>query len=170
MKWIYPLLGAALIGTSFGAAAHGDETHVRKSGPVHKEQKPWGIAGDAKSVRRTIVLTMDDAMRFTPDRIEVRQGEVVRLVLRNQGSLFHEMVIGTRKELEQHAALMLKFPNMEHDEPYMAHVKPGTAGEIVWNFNRAGEFDFACLVAGHSQAGMTGRIVVSAASKKGTKS
>jgi uncharacterized cupredoxin-like copper-binding protein len=45
----------------------------------------------------------------------------------------------------------------------MAHVGPGRTGEIVWTFNRAGEFDFACLVAGHYEAGMTGRITVAAA-------
>ncbi len=57
---------------------------------------------------------------------------------------------------------MLKFPNMEHDEPYMAHVPPGKTGQIVWTFNRAGDFDFACLIAGHYQAGMVGKIIVSA--------
>ena len=70
------------------------------------------------------------------------------------------MVIGTRAELESHAALMLKFPNMEHEEPYMAHVAKGRTGQMVWTFNRAGEFEFACLVAGHFQAGMVGRITV----------
>ncbi len=105
---------------------------------------------------------MSDDMRFTPSRIEVRQGETVRLVMRNTGAVLHELVIGTPKELEAHAALMLKFPGMEHDEPYMAHVKPGETGEIVWTFNRAGEFDFACLIAGHFQAGMRGKLIVRA--------
>jgi plastocyanin len=58
--------------------------------------------------------------------------------------------------------LMKKFPNMEHDEPYMAHVEPGKQGTIVWHFNRAGEFDFACLLHGHYQAGMVGKIKVAA--------
>ena len=49
---------------------------------------------------------------------------------------------------------MLKFPNMEHDEPYMAHVKPGQKAEIIWTFNRAGTFDFACLIPGHYDAGI----------------
>jgi uncharacterized cupredoxin-like copper-binding protein len=105
---------------------------------------------------------MTDAMRFTPERIEVRQGEVVRFVLKNRGKLLHEFVLGTRKELDEHAALMLKFPGMEHDEPYMAHVKPGGQGEMVWNFNRAGVFEFACLIAGHYQAGMVGKVTVAA--------
>jgi uncharacterized cupredoxin-like copper-binding protein len=72
------------------------------------------------------------------------------------------MVIGTKKVLDEHAKMMEKFPNMEHDEPYMAHVAPGKTGEIIWTFNRAGEFDFACLIAGHYSAGMKGVIRVAA--------
>jgi uncharacterized cupredoxin-like copper-binding protein len=72
------------------------------------------------------------------------------------------MVIGTRAELDAHAALMEKFPNMAHDEPYMAHVDPGKQGGLIWTFNRPGDFEFACLVAGHYQAGMKGTISVSA--------
>ena len=136
-------------------------THDKaKKPPVKKEQKAWGIAGDAKAVKRTITLTMTDNMRFTPDKIEVKQGETVRFVLKNDGKLMHEMVIGTKQELDEHAALMMKFPDMEHDEPYMAHVGPGKTGEIIWTFNRAGDFDFACLIAGHYQAGMVGKIIV----------
>ena len=81
----------------------------------------------------------------------------------SRGKQLHELVLGTRQELDEHAALMLKFPNMEHDEPYMAHVNPGKTGEIIWNFNRPGEFEFACLIAGHYQAGMTGKITVTPA-------
>jgi uncharacterized cupredoxin-like copper-binding protein len=139
--------------------AHGD-SHRPGAGAAKKEQKAWGIAGDAKSVKRTVEFRMSDAMRFTPDRIDVRQGETVKFVLRNHGKLMHEFVIGTKQELDEHAALMVKFPDMEHDEPYMAHVAPGKTGTVIWNFNRAGEFDFACLIAGHYQAGMVGRISV----------
>jgi uncharacterized cupredoxin-like copper-binding protein/Cu/Ag efflux protein CusF len=151
---------ALLLGT---AQAH-TGAHADKPAVVKKEQKAWGIAGDAKarpgSSRRTIEITMGDDMRFVPDRFEVRQGETVRLVIHNRGKLMHEFVLGTKKELDEHAALMVKFPNMEHDEPYMAHVPPGRSGEIVWTFNRAGEFDFACLIAGHYQAGMVGKVKV----------
>ena len=140
------------------ALAHGD-AH-KKPAAIKKEQKPWGIAGDARTVKRTIEIAMTDAMRFAPDRLTVRQGETVRILIRNNGRILHELVIGTQKELDEHAALMVKFPNMEHDEPYMAHVDPGKTGQIVWHFNRAGEFHFACLIAGHYQAGMVGRITV----------
>jgi uncharacterized cupredoxin-like copper-binding protein len=84
----------------------------------------------------------------------------VRFVLHNKGKVLHEMVIGTMDELKEHAALMRKFPTMEHDAPYMAHVKPGATQEIVWQFNRPGEFNYACLVAGHFEAGMVGKVTV----------
>ena len=150
---------AMTFASSGPAMAHGD-VHSKKAAAVVKEQKPWGIAGDAKNARRTIEVRMLDSMRFVPDKLQVKQGETVRLVIRNEGKMLHEFVIGTKPELDAHAAMMIKFPNMEHDEPYMAHVPAGKTGEIIWTFNRAGDFDFACLIAGHYQAGMVGKIAV----------
>ncbi|WP_341887957.1 cupredoxin family protein [Variovorax sp. YR752] len=161
------LLALLLIAaTSTSARAHGEQDHAKKPAAVVKEQKPWGIAGDRRAARRSVEVGMGDNMRFTPARIEVRQGETLRFVIRNRGQVMHEFVIGTKQELDEHAALMAKFPDMEHDEPYMAHVPPGQTGEIVWTFNRAGEFDFACLIAGHYQAGMVGTIVVAPATHR----
>ncbi len=154
------LLAAVLALPVAPALAHGPGAHASHAGPVRKEQKPWGIAGDAKNVRRTIEVRMNDQMRFVPDRIEVRRGETVRLVVHNDGKLLHEFVMGDKAELDAHAELMKKHPGMEHDEPYMAHVDPGKKGEIVWHFNRAGDFDFGCLIAGHYDAGMVGKIKV----------
>jgi uncharacterized cupredoxin-like copper-binding protein len=80
--------------------------------------------------------------------------------VRNTGKVMHEFVIGTPAENAKHAALMARFPDMEHDEPHMAHVAPGRTGELVWTFNREGTFEFACLIAGHYSAGMVGTLVV----------
>ncbi|PLC01528.1 plastocyanin [Variovorax sp. RO1] len=160
MKSIKTLVLTSTLAFSGLALAHGDEDHSVSSGPVRKEQKNWGIAGDASAAKRTLEFKMSDSMRFTPDRIQVKQGETIRLSIRNEGQVMHEFVLGTKKELDDHAALMMKFPGMEHSEPYMAHVAPGKTGEIVWTFNRAGEFDFACLIAGHYQAGMAGKLKV----------
>jgi len=163
MKTIKALMLASTLAFSNPGFAHGDEDHSAPSGPVRKEQKEWGIAGDAASATRKLEFRMTDNMRFAPERIQVKQGETVRLSIRNDGQVMHEFVLGTKKELDEHAALMMKFPGMEHSEPYMAHVPPGKTGEIVWTFNRAGDFDFACLIAGHYQAGMVGKVKVVAA-------
>ncbi|MEN9776025.1 MAG: oxidoreductase [Pseudomonadota bacterium] len=154
------------LGLSGRLGAHGNEHHPKTAGPLVREQKDWGIAGDAKAVGRTIEVRMGDNMRFEPDRIAVQAGETLRFRIHNTGRLMHEFVIGTPAENAKHAELMIKFPNMEHDEPYMAHVAPGKTGEIIWTFNRTGRFEFACLIAGHYQAGMVGTIVVAPASRK----
>ena len=161
-RTIIAAAAAGLLAATGRVRAHGDEKHPAHAGPMKKEQKDWGIAGDASQAKRRIDVIMSDNMRFTPDRIAVKLGETVRFVHHNNGKQMHEFVIGTQAENAKHAELMLKFPNMEHDEPYMAHVAPGKTAQIVWTFNRAGQFEFACLIAGHYQAGMVGTITVSA--------
>jgi uncharacterized cupredoxin-like copper-binding protein len=71
-------------------------------------------------------------------------------------------VLGTEDELKEHAELMRKYPDMEHAEPYMAHVKPGGTERITWKFTKLGTFYYGCLVAGHFEAGMKGTVVVAA--------
>jgi uncharacterized cupredoxin-like copper-binding protein len=155
IKLIFICATLAFSGASF---AH-NSSHMTQH-PDAPEQKAWGIAGEAKSVTRTIRVAMADDMRFTPNTLVVKVGETIRLVVKNTGSAQHELVIGTQKELDTHAALMAKFPDMEHDEPYMAHVAPGKTSQLIWTFNRPGEFNFACLIAGHYQSGMVGKIQV----------
>lgn len=155
--------GLAAVALALGtapAAAHGPAAHAGRPAHVVKEQKPWGIAGEARRATRTVEVRMGDDMRFTPSRLAFRRGETVRFVVHNDGRQMHEFVIGTAEENAAHAEMMLKHPNMEHDEPWMAHVEPGGQAEIVWQFNRAGRFEFACLIAGHFQAGMKGPLEV----------
>ena len=155
------LLGLAAVVPGGPALAHG-EAHPASSkrANVAPEQTRFGVAGDPAKASRTVTVDMSDEMRFAPSEIVVKRNETVRFVVRNRGAAMHEMVIGTPAELAEHAALMKRFPDMEHDAPHMAHVKPGTSGEIVWQFNRAGTFQFACLAPGHFEAGMVGRVVV----------
>jgi uncharacterized cupredoxin-like copper-binding protein len=153
---------AACVGASL-ALAHGSGEHAGHGGgaaSASAAQMTWGTAGQASQASRTITLRMTDDMRFTPAHLQIRRGETLRLRIENQGRILHEIVLGTPATLDEHAAAMLKHPGMAHDTPYTAHVAPGQQGDLVWNFNRAGEFDFACLVAGHYQAGMRGTIRV----------
>jgi uncharacterized cupredoxin-like copper-binding protein len=158
------LLITGLLGVGFvapAAFAHGDNAHKKpKAERTTVEEKPFGRPGDPKLVARTVTIDMDDTMHYSVDAVTVRQGETIRFVARNRGVLMHEMVLGTPKDIEEHAELMRKFPNMEHDEEYQLHVQPGSTGEMVWQFTRAGEFKFACLMPGHYEAGMVGKVVV----------
>ena len=84
----------------------------------------------------------------------------MRFVAANRGKVMHEMVLGTMDELKEHAEMMRKHPGMEHDEPHMLHVQPGKSGEMGWRFTKAGEFYYGCLIPGHFEAGMIGKITV----------
>ena len=156
---IASLCAIAVLAVPFVAQAHGDgrESAPRTQPMVETE---FGRTGDPKQAKRTIRVEMSDRMRFTPDALEVRQGDTIRFVVKNSGRTMHEMVIGTREELKAHAEVMRKHPGMEHDKPFMAHVAPGKSEEIVWQFTQAGEFNYGCLIPGHFEAGMVGRIKV----------
>lgn len=145
---------------------HGMHGHSTKRGhdmagmPPGAHATTAGKPGDPARVSRTIEVTMDDTMRFVPDRIQVKAGETVRFFVRNRGKLQHEFVLGTRSELEQHAAMMRQMPHMTHSEPNMVSLPGGKLGGLVWQFDKPGSVDFACLVPGHFEAGMVGRIIV----------
>lgn len=126
----------------------------------HADEPPIGKPGVMAKVQRTVTVDMSDTMRFTPANIHVKQGETLRLIVKNSGKVKHELNMGTQKELLQHLEIMKKFPGMEHDEPNMVSVGPGQQGEIVWQFTKAGTVHFACLVPGHYEAGMKGAIQV----------
>lgn len=150
-------LALALAGPAMPALAH---QQAAQPASFSAEQTPWGIAGEPAKATRSISIDMSDNMRFKPERLEIRRGETIRFVIKNSGRKLHEMVIGTPGALAEHAALMKKFPKMEHAEAHMSHVEAGKQGEIVWTFNRAGSFEFACLVGRHYEKGMRGKIEV----------
>jgi uncharacterized cupredoxin-like copper-binding protein len=126
----------------------------------HGNTDAIGKPGKAANVTRTINIDMNDTMRFTPSSIDVKQGETIKFIVKNSGKIKHEMTIGAMKDLIAHAEQMKKNPGMEHDEPNTASLAPGKTGEIIWQFTTAGKVDFACLEAGHFDAGMKGFVNV----------
>ncbi len=162
MKKLHALAIVALALGMGVANAHGDKEHAapRKFDASKVEPTDFGQEGNPKKVTKTVKVDMTDGMRFTPSDVTVRRGETVKFVVHNDGKVLHEMVLGTKEAIAEHAELMKKFPEMEHADANMAHVKPGKSGEIVWQFTKAGEFKFACLQPGHFEAGMVGKVVV----------
>jgi uncharacterized cupredoxin-like copper-binding protein len=162
MKHLNALTLAVLALTTGAVFAHGDEQRAaaHKFDASKVEATDFGQEGNPKKVAKTIKVDMTDAMRFSPSNVTIKRGETVRFLVHNDGKVLHEMVLGTKKALAEHAELMKKFPEMEHADANMAHVKPGKSGEIVWQFTKPGEFQFACLQPGHFEAGMFGKVVV----------
>lgn len=152
---------ATLIIAAPSVSAHSDE-HVKKHDgtPLSTLEHSFGRQGNPKQVSRTIILDMNDSMRFTPSEIKVKQGETIKFIVRNKGRVRHEMVLGSLDDLKAHGEMMKNHPDMAHSDPYMAHVKPGGEEDMVWQFTKAGAFNFGCLAPGHFEAGMIGKIIV----------
>jgi uncharacterized cupredoxin-like copper-binding protein len=122
-----------------------------------------GEPGNPKRPAKVVEVSMSEAdgkMQFKPNRIEVKRGEQIRFVLKNVGVLEHEFMLATKAENVKHAELMQKYPDMEHDDPNGKRIKPNAKSEILWRFTKRGEFEFACLIPGHYEAGMLGTVVV----------
>lgn len=122
-----------------------------------------GEPGNPKRPSRVINVSMKEAdgkMLFIPDRIEVKKGEQIKFILRNNGELKHEFMLASKEENDKHAVLMQKYPDMEHDDPNGKSLETKKATELVWKFTKAGEFEFACLIPGHREAGMHGKVIV----------
>lgn len=168
----FSALASALLLLPLAALAHGSETDNNPTAGAPNTTKPsqqqssskhaeaLGEPGDPKAQARTVLVTMSDEMRFVPNRLEIRKGETIRFMIRNPGKLKHELVLGTRTELEEHAKVMQKIPEMEHEDPNAASAEPGKNATLAWKFTKLGEFMFGCLVPGHFEGGMVGTIVV----------
>jgi uncharacterized cupredoxin-like copper-binding protein len=140
------------IGAPISTGAHENNGHFSAGEP-----------GDPKKPARIIKVVMREdgkKLAFEPTRITVRKDEQIRFVLENAGIDDHEFVLATVKENRKHAELMKKFPDMEHDDPNAKRLAPAARGEILWKFTKAGTFEFACLIPGHREAGMLGKVVV----------
>ncbi len=122
-----------------------------------------GQPGDPRKPARVVQIKMFEGsgkMGFEPARVEVRRGEQVRFVLQNDGEEDHEFVLATVTENRKHAEVMKKHPDMEHDDPNAKRLMPHGNSELVWRFTKRGEFEFACLIPGHYDKGMFGKVIV----------
>lgn len=124
-----------------------------------------GDPGDPAMPARTIEVKMTEGagtMAFEPNRVEVKTGEQIRFVIANTGELDHEFMLDSTENNAKHKAAMEKNPEMEHDDPNGKRLEPKKTSEILWRFDKAGTFEFACLIPGHYEAGMHGVVVVTA--------
>ena len=159
MKTIFMMIFPAMVAIFFSAPSfsHSEDKVKADYDPIETE---FGSYEPDLHADRKLEVRMGDNMKFAPEVIRVKKGDVIKFIHRNEGKLLHEFVLGTPEALLQHAEMMKKFPTMEHAEPYMAHVQPGENMEMIWKFSNSGEFAFACLIPGHFDAGMKGVVIV----------
>ena len=83
------LVGVLALAAGLPAAARAHTDHG---------ETDYGKPGDPKKPARIVQVVMREAdgrMLFVPDRLKVRKGEQIRFLLRNNGEIDHEFVIGT---------------------------------------------------------------------------
>ena len=158
-KRICVVFSVALLAGGIALASPGHKGHSHG----HDEETDYGVPGDKTKPSRTIIVQMLESgskIVFIPEVLVIKRGEQIRFVLRNVGAIEHEFVLGTKEEINAHAEQMRKNPDMEHDDPQSKRLKAKQNGEIIWKFTKAGEFEFACLIPGHRELGMHGKIIV----------
>ncbi|UVJ41908.1 plastocyanin/azurin family copper-binding protein [Pseudomonas sp. LS1212] len=140
-----------------------------------------GQPGNAQKVDRTIELKMGDSF-FEPKSIDVKPGETIRFVLKNEGALLHEFSLGMAAAHAAHQKVMAAMfqkgtlsptgthdmnntghamggeVSKEHDNPNSVLIEPGATEELVWTFAKATGLEFACNLPGHYQSGMVGKV------------
>ena len=149
--WTYAALVACAIGTPTKLYAHAGE-HFSAGEP-----------GDPTKPFRIVRISIQDGkggMGYTPQSLEVHLGEQIKFIIWNDGIYNHEFILASTADNLKHAALMKKYPDMEHDDPNGKTIGPYNSAEILWHFSKKGTFEFSCLIPGHREAGMIGKVVV----------
>ncbi|NDW44544.1 plastocyanin/azurin family copper-binding protein [Ruegeria sp. PrR005] len=150
-----------------GPSGHGEEnkdngTQGHGSGG-HAGMMETGMPGQASQVNRTIEVTMsetdDGEMIYTPKDFDIKKGETIRFSVTNKGELEHEFILDTMERNAMHKEAMSQ--QMEsHKSPNAITLEPGEKGEIIWTFGNSGTFEVACLIPGHYESGMFGKVAV----------
>lgn len=89
---------------------------------------------------------------FTSSRTTFEAATPYRFVLRNTGGVAHEWAVVPRGATDETGLLI----EVEEDE-----LRPGATVVKTFAFPEPGEYDFACFMAGHYEAGMKLQITAS---------
>lgn len=154
MKYLIKLVLLSLVFTSSSLLATGSHDHSHAGG---KGMFAVGQPVEGEQPDRVFQVSMRDTMRFVfnPEFDMLREGEVIRFEVRNDGQIRHEFSIGNVEEQKQHAEMMRKMPNMKHEDPNTLSLQPGESGTITWRFEGGDTVVFACNIPGHYEAGMS---------------
>lgn len=130
----------------------------------HDAEFHFGEPGHADDADRTIDITANDDLTFSPTEFTVSAGETVTFRISNPGNLVHDFTLGDDETQDAHEAEMMEMMEsgemMMHDEANAISLPAGETKEITWQFTEAGSVLIGCHQTGHYAAGMRGTITV----------
>jgi len=158
------LVTSAFSGTALASGSHDHDHGLMKSASEHAghamgnmDHEGSSVGKPAPAAQATVIIQVItlDTMRykFTPQP-ELKDGDIVKFVVTNQGKIPHEFSIGDSKEQQAHREMMRKMPNMIHQDGNTITIPPGETKEIIWQFKGSSTVVFACNIPGHFEAGM----------------
>lgn len=118
-------------------------------GPAPGPGSPDFVPGTT-TAPRVVRIVANDALRFYPDVVTVRQGETITFEVTTMGRATHEFMVGPAADVATHSK-----GTPEIDDIAMMATK-----SLSYTFTGRGPFGFACHEPGHYEAGMAGTIVV----------
>lgn len=160
------LLATPVIAATDSNGGHGNghgNGHGTTHGEGHTEMMQAGYPGTASDVERAVTVTMketdDGEMIFEPSNLSFQEGQTVKFEIKNGGELEHEFILDTAERNQIHKEVMAG-GSRTHASSNAVTLQPGEKSEIIWTFSNNGSFEFACLIPGHYESGMFGKIAV----------
>ncbi len=125
-------------------AMHGDHAGgAAMPGHMHMT-KPLAAVDTAAA---STIAVKSGEFTFEPKLLELRAGEPTRIQLVNQGKVEHALVVAE--------------PSGKGDWIHL-HAAPGTTDAGTFQIDVPGRYKLLCTIAGHTEAGMVGELVVTA--------
>ena len=124
---------------------------------VHEDEHESDI------VEVTLNVVEGRPWRFEPAVVEVSVGHRIKLTLVNDGLAVHDIEIAgvPAEDIEVVSGETHAAETGHHSELVVAaHAEPGSTATVLFTPTEAGEYEFACTLPGHREAGMVGKLVV----------
>lgn len=120
-----------------------------------------GLAHQEKLINRTVELAMGDMFFQLKGQekgapVTLKAGETVRIVLKNDGVVLHDIHFGKDADLKDRLYKTDLIPGLD-----MIELEKGQSVKLTLRVpDKAGEWEIGCFQPGHYEAGMKAKLIV----------
>ena len=141
-------------------------SHPALASPGAAHNSHHAVPIESTGGTRTIEIIARD-IEFSVSEIDVKQGETVRFIIRNEGELDHDFTIGDadtqaahRTQMQEMMSGMVDGHSHMHSAENAVMIAPGETAELLWTFGEDMNVEFGCNIPGHFESGMAGKFDV----------